>query len=218
MVYKLNVDNPNLSIYFDENCLINTSFGKRKISDIKEEDFVFFNNSKVLGIENEKTFNLKNELTNNIVFENNFNDVLYFYCRSLSNVFKSDINNKFQGFFENKEKFNNFSLFIYNMVNNEKNGFFNELKEKLKEHHVANNFLKEESMVINYKVFNNLFIAYCETFDLKNLDNLEQIQYIDSKFNEMFKYGLERQDLTKDMFKELFETYYNNEMNYLSYN
>lgn len=34
----------------------------------------------------------------------------------------------------------------------------------------------------------------------------------------MFKYGLERQDLTKDMFKELFETYYNNEMNYLSYN
>lgn len=218
MVYKLNVDNPNLSIYFDENCLINTSFGKRKISDIKEEDFVFFNNSKVLGIENEKTFNLKNELTNNIVFENNFNDVLYFYCRSLSNVFKSDINNKFQGFFENKEKFNNFSLFIYNMVNNEKNGFFNELKEKLKEHHVANNFLKEESMVINYKVFNNLFIAYCETFDLKNLDNLEQIQYIDSKFNEMFKYGLEKQDLTKDLFKELFETYYNNEMNYLSYN
>lgn len=218
MVYKLNVDNPNLSIYFDENCLINTSFGKRKISDIKKEDFVFFNNSKVLGIENEKTFNLKNELTNNIVFENNFNDVLYFYCRSLSNVFKSDINNKFQGFFENKEKFNNFSLFIYNMVNNEKNGFFNELKEKLKEHHVANNFLKEESMVINYKVFNNLFIAYCETFDLKNLDNLEQIQYIDSKFNEMFKYGLEKQDLTKDLFKELFETYYNNEMNYLSYN
>ena len=57
-----------------------------------------------------------------------------------------------------------------------------------------------------------------ETFDLKNLENLEQIQYIDSKFNEMFKYGLERQDLTKDMFKELFETYYNNEMNYLSYN
>ena len=57
-----------------------------------------------------------------------------------------------------------------------------------------------------------------ETFDLKNLDNLEQIQYIDSKFNKMFKYGLEKQDLTKDMFKELFETYYNNEMNYLSYN
>ena len=57
-----------------------------------------------------------------------------------------------------------------------------------------------------------------ETFDLKNLDNLEQIQYIDSKFNEMFKYGLEKQDLTKDMFKELFETYYNNERNYLSYN
>ena len=218
MVYKLNVDNPNLSIYFDENCLINTSFGKRKISNIKEEDFVFFNNLKVLGIQNEKNFDFKNELTNNIVFENEFNDVLYFYCRDLSNIFKSDKNNNFQGFFDNQEKFNDLSLFIYNMVNNEKNGFFDELKEKLKEHHVANNFLKEESMVINYKIFNNLFTAYCETFDLKNLDNLEQIQYIDSKFNEMFKYGLKRQDMTKDMFKELFETYYNNEMNYLSYN
>ena len=43
MVCKLNVNNPNLSIYFDENCLINTFFGKRKVSDIKE-DFVFFNN------------------------------------------------------------------------------------------------------------------------------------------------------------------------------
>ncbi len=87
MVCKLNVNNPNLIIYFDENCLINTFFGKRKVSDIKE-DFVFFNNSKVLEIQNEKTFNLKNKLTNNIVFENNFNDVLYFYCRSLSNIFK----------------------------------------------------------------------------------------------------------------------------------
>ena len=142
MVYKLNVNNPNLSIYFDENCLINTSFGKRKISNIKEEDFVFFNNLKVLGIQNEKNFDFKNELTNNIVFENEFNDVLYFYCRDLSNIFKSDKNNNFQGFFDNQEKFNEFSIFIYNMVNNEKNGFLDELKEKLKEHHVANNFLK----------------------------------------------------------------------------
>ena len=85
MVYKLNVNNPNLSIYFDENCLINTSFGKRKVSDIKE-DFVFFNNSKVLGIQNEKTFDFKNELTNNIVFENNFNDVLYFYQMYLNQI------------------------------------------------------------------------------------------------------------------------------------
>ena len=46
MVYKLNVDNPNLSIYFDENCLINTSFGKRKISDIKE---VLVRTSKTTG-------------------------------------------------------------------------------------------------------------------------------------------------------------------------
>lgn len=218
MVYKLNVNNPNLSIYFDENCLINTSFGKRKISNIKEEDFVFFNNLKVLGIQNEKNFDFKNELTNNIVFENEFNDVLYFYCRDLSNIFKVDLTNNFQGFFDNQEKFNEFSLFMYNMINNENIDYFNKLKEELKTHHVKDKFLDYESMVVNYRIFNNLFTAYCETFDLKNLDNLEQIQYIDSKFNEMFKYGLEKQDLTKDMFKELFETYYNNEMNYLSYN
>lgn len=218
MVYKLNVNNPNLSIYFDENCLINTSFGKRKISNIKEEDFVFFNNLKVLGIQNEKNFDFKNELTNNIVFENEFNDVLYFYCRDLSNIFKVDLTNNFQGFFDNQEKFNEFSLFMYNMINNENIDYFNKLKEELKTHHVKDKFLDYESMVVNYRIFNNLFTAYCETFDLKNLDNLEQIQYIDSKFNEMFKYGLEKKDLTKEMFKELFETYYNNEMNYLSYN
>lgn len=218
MVCKLNVNNPNLSIYFDENCLINTSFGKRKISNIKEEDFVFFNNLKVLGIQNEKNFDFKNELTNNIVFENEFNDVLYFYCRDLSNIFKVDLTNNFQGFFDNQEKFNEFSLFMYNMINNENIDYFNKLKEELKTHHVKDKFLDYESMVVNYRIFNNLFGAYCETFDLKNLDNLEQIQYIDSKFNEMFKYGLEKKDLTKEMFKELFETYYNNEMNYLSYN
>lgn len=228
MVYRLNINNPiynqnidyinsaknykNLFLYCDENCLINSSFGKRKISELKNEDVLFFNSSKILEITNEKSCDLNNELENNIVLKNEFNDVLYYYCRDLSNIFKVDLTNNFKIFFKNKDVFNEFSLFMYNMINNEKIDYFDQLKEELKTHHIKDKFLDYESMVVHYRIFNNLFSAYCETFDLKNIENLEQIKYIDSKFSEMFLYGLERHNLTKDIFKELFEMYYNDEM------
>lgn len=228
MVYRLNINSPkynqnidyindsknyqNLFIYFDENCLINTSFGKRKISEIKKEDTIFFNSSKILEIENEDNCDFKNELEYNIVFKNEFNDVLYYYCRDLSNIFKVDSTNNFKNFFQSKEVFNVFSLFIYDMINNENIDLFDKLKEKLKEFHMSDKFLDDESMVVNYRIFNNLFGAYCETYNLKHIENLEQIKYINSKFSEMFLYGLERHDLTKDIFKELFEMYYHDEI------
>lgn len=228
MVYRLNINNPkynknidyinsaknykNLFLYCDENCLINTSFGTRKVSELKTEDVVFFNSSKILELTNENNCDLKNELEHNIVFNNKFNDVLYYYCRDLSNIFKVDLTNNFKNFFKNKEVFNEFSLFMYNMINNESIDYFNQLKEELKTHHIKDKFLDYESMVVNYRIFNNLFGAYCETYGLKNIENLEQIKYIDSKFSEMFLYGLERHNLTKDIFKELFEMYYNDEI------
>lgn len=229
IIYRLSLNSGNNHkfVYYPEGSKINMSYGETSIENVYVGDLLQ-DGTKINQIADSTQIDIKKEVLSNYILNNNSIEVNSIFKEFKNNLHKEfvipkiastmcrilerDSSTALYKYLKNSDNYNNFKYALTNHILHTNIHWYEGMKnidiEKFHYDLNLNKLTEDESndLIVAVKVINNLFNSYAKFYDLKNIENKSQIDYVFSQTKIIFKDSEVERDYSAKKFEKDWET------------